>query len=187
MFPLLQQYGPVLLFLFTVAAAFGLPAPASLSLVAAGACSRAGLLHLPLVLIGGLVGAVVGDHLAYLTGRQAADTVGRWPIGRQLDRSRRGLERWGVAHVFASRFVFPTVLTPATNYFAGLARYPLTRFTSAVTAGEAVYVGLYVWLGWTFSAQVVQANALAVTASLLLLDMLLAAYCVVVIAQGLRR
>ena len=63
----------------------------------------------------------------------------------------------------------------------------MRRFSPAVVAGEAVYVILYCGLGWSFSAQVIEANAIAATASLLLLVVILWGYSLILVVQGFRR
>lgn len=157
---LLLAYGPALLFLVGIIAAFGLPAPATLGLLAAGALASVGAVSVPWMVIAGIFGTVIGDHLAYLVGARASARVHALPVARHLARAEALLERWGVWQVFVSRWFLPAVLTPATNYFAGLSRYPLLRFTPAVVAGELVYVLGYMAIGAALSTQIERVNML---------------------------
>lgn len=163
---LLLTYGGVAMFCVAVLAAFGLPAPATLGLLLAGALAGRGQLSWAWMTSAGLAGAVLGDHLAYLLAARASARVHALPIARHFARAEALLDRWGIWQVFVSRWLFPTVLTPATNYFAGLSRYPLVRFTPAVVAGEAVYVIGYMALGAAFSNQIERVNRLAGRTSL---------------------
>lgn len=155
---LLLAYGPVVLFLVSVIASFGLPAPATLGLLAAGALASTGAVSATGMAVAGIIGTVIGDHLAYLLAARASARVHALPVAKHLARAEALLARWGVWQVFVSRWFLPAVLTPATNYFAGLSGYPLLRFTPAVIAGEVVYVIGYMALGAALSAQVEQVN-----------------------------
>ena len=160
-------YGPVTLLAVTVLAAFGLPAPASLGLLAAGALAAHERASWGWMTVAGLTGTIIGDHLAYLLAASASGWVHRLPVARHFARAEALLDRWGLYQVFVSRWLFPTVLTPATNYFAGLSRFPLTRFTPAVIVGEAVYVFGYMALGALFSNELDRVNRMAGRTSLL--------------------
>lgn len=177
---LLLAYGPVLLFIVGIIAAFGLPAPATLGLLVAGALASTGAVSVPWMAVAGIFGTVIGDHLAYLLAARASARVHALPVARHLMRAEALLERWGVWQVFVSRWFLPAVLTPATNYFAGLSRYPLVRFTPAVVAGEAVYVLGYMAIGATLSTQIERVNALIGRTSLIVAAFIAAAILVMV-------
>ena len=166
---LLLAHGPALLLVACAIAAFGLPAPATLGLLIAGGFAARGQLPWTPTIAAGIVGTVVGDHLAYLLAAKASDRVHRWRVARHLARAEAMVGRWGMAGIFVSRWLVPTVLTPAVNYFAGLSRYPLVRFTPAVIAGEAVYVIGYMALGAAFDSQIEHAYRLVGRTSLLVL------------------
>ena len=63
------KHGYLLVFVFVLAEAIGLPVPAALALVAAGAASAGHLLRAPLVLIIAIVAMVLGDTLLFFAGR----------------------------------------------------------------------------------------------------------------------
>jgi len=184
---LLSDYGPPIIFLITLFAAFGLPSPATMALLAAGALSSFGQIDLPWVIAAGLAGTVAGDHLVRAL---AAKTLGRKLAGRlsgPIATANRIIDRWGMIGVFGSRFIFPTIMTPGVNYFCGIARYPLGRFTPAVVAGETVYVSGYVTLGREFSSQLRQVQSIATTASLLILVLMVAVACAFLLLRHLFR
>ena len=55
--------------------------------------------------------------------------------------------------VFLSRWLV-SALGPYVNLAAGAARVGWARFTLAAIAGEAVWVGMYVGLGFVFAARI---------------------------------
>lgn len=184
---LLADYGPALIFLITLLAAFGLPSPATMTLLAAGALSSFGQIQLAWIIAAGLAGTVAGDHLVRALAAKAFSRVLADRFSPAIATANRVVARWGMVGVFGSRFLFPTVMTPGVNYFCGVTRYPLARFTPAVLAGEAVYVTGYVSLGRQFSSQLRQVQSAATTASLLILVLILAAACAFVLLRHLSK
>ncbi len=153
----LTTYGIVALAPVLAAAAVGLPLPATLLLLAAGAFAGAGQLSLPALLIGGIVAAGLGDSLGYLLGaRGGAGVVGRWGprlgLGPEaLQRAEALLARWGGITIVLTRFLI-TPLGPVINVVAGTARYPYRRFLLYDVIGESIWVILYLGLGYLFGA-----------------------------------
>ncbi len=184
---LLLTYGPFAIVLATTLGAFGLPSPASLTLIAAGALSVLGGLDYPVVVIAGLIGTVFGDHLAYWLARSASKRLENFGPMKRLGPAQRLIDRHGMIGVFLSRFVFPPLMTPTGNYVAGISRMPLRRFTPAVVTGELVYVLLFSGLGRFFSTQIAQVHRVASTASLLLLVAVIAIICVFALVRALFR
>ena len=154
---LLLGYGTLALLPVIAGAAVGLPLPASLLLLAAGAFAGGGPLAVVPLLIVSFAGAVAGDNLGYWLGwRGGRPALTRW--GRQfhiaeeaLVRAERGLARWGGLSVLLTRFLL-TPFGPAINILAGVARYPHRSFLLYDALGEAIWVGSYVGLGYAFSA-----------------------------------
>jgi membrane protein DedA with SNARE-associated domain len=153
----LLVYGALALLPVIAGAAVGLPLPASLLLLAAGAFAGAGELGLVSLLLAAFVGAVAGDGLGYWLGRRGGPAaVQRWGGRFNLDgaviaRAERGLDRWGGLSILLTRFLL-TPLGPVINILAGAARYPLRSFLLYDLLGEAIWVGSYVGLGYAFSA-----------------------------------
>src|SRR5262249_25287675 len=63
------HHGYLLLFLLVFAEAAGLPAPAALALIAAGAAAVAHILSLPVALGTAIVAMMIGDVLLFVIGR----------------------------------------------------------------------------------------------------------------------
>src|SRR5713226_4666389 len=67
--PLISRHGYILLAAVCFAEAVGLPLPAALAILTAGAVSAYGDLHLYLVVLVGVFAMIVGDVLLYFAGR----------------------------------------------------------------------------------------------------------------------
>src|SRR4029078_5678008 len=65
----ISQHGYLLLFLVVFAEAAGLPAPAALALIAAGAAAASHLISAPVALVIAIVAMLLGDALLFLLGR----------------------------------------------------------------------------------------------------------------------
>ena len=150
-------YGLPLLFAVVLIASAGVPLPASLLLLAAGAFAARGDLSLLWVALVALLAAVIGDHLAYLAGwmagRRALARLGRWLGRASLRRVRRQIHRQGWGAVFWSRWLLTPLSTPC-SLVCGSIGYPLHVFFTADLIGEAIYVSLLVTLGYMFGDQI---------------------------------
>lgn len=160
---LVPTYGAPLLGLATFLSCLALPIPASILMMAAGGFAAAGDLSLAAGAGAALAGAVAGDQLGFFAGRRGgAGLVARLgaraaPLGRAVDLLAR---RGGVA-VFLSRWLV-SALGPYVNLAAGAAGQSWARFTAWGLAGEAVWVALYVGVGWTVAGNLAAASGMAV-------------------------
>ena len=107
--------------------------PATLVLAAVGGIvGQAGLAFLP-VLAAAAVGAALGDWLSFWLGRRFGRRIaGFWPLSRHpevLARASGWIERWGVAGVFAGRFLGP--LRATVPLVAGIAAMRPSSFQAA--------------------------------------------------------
>ena len=144
-------------------AALGLPLPASILLLATGALAARGGVDLAPVLLASLVAVVAGDSLGYWLGRRGGTSAASGWLRRRVcraettagagrvERAGRLVARWGGPAVLLTRFLI-TPLAPAVNLAAGAGHYPFRRFALYDVAGEAIWVGVYVGLGYAFSA-----------------------------------
>lgn len=150
-------YGLLLVFAVVLIASAGVPLPASLCLLAAGAFAARGDLSLLWVALAALLAAVIGDHLAYLAGwmagRRALAWLGRWLGRASVRRARRQIRRQGWGAVFWSRWLLTPLSTPC-SLVCGSIGYPLQAFFTADLIGEAIYVSLLVTLGYVFGDQI---------------------------------
>lgn len=154
---LLLTYGVVALAPILAASALGLPIPASLLLLAGGAFAGSGQLALlPLVIVG-ILATSAGDSLGYWLGRRGgAAALARFgprfgikPTA--LVQADAFLGRWGGVAILLTRFLL-TPLGPVINIVAGTGRYPYRHFIAYDVLGEAIWVLLYLALGYLFSA-----------------------------------
>lgn len=151
---LLPQYGLAVLALVVGLGCLGLPMPASLSLLAAGAFAGAGELALLPALAVGFGAAVAGDNLGYALGRVAAGPAeARYPA--LVARARETLARRGRLAVYFSRWLV-SPLGPPINLLAGAGGMAWRRYIAAEAAGEATWVVLCIALGFGFGGIVAQ-------------------------------
>ena len=152
---LVPIYGLYVVGLATFLSCLALPIPSSLIMLTAGAFVASDDLNGPLVAGVAWGGAVAGDQLGYAIGRSGAPVVGRLR-GRpaQLVQEARTLsDRHGGWAVFLSRWLL-SPLGPYMNLVAGAGRMNWLRFTLWDMAGEAVWVALYLGLGFAFGGQI---------------------------------
>ncbi len=151
---LVSLYGIVVVFLAVAIGCFGVPAPATVALVVAGAFVASGDLALGPVLAVGFVGAIVGDQAGYWAGvggsGWAERLQGRSRAGDAVIRARELIGRWGVLGVFLSRWLV-SPLGPPVNVASGMLGMPWAHFTIAGVAGKAIWVVLFTGLGYAFS------------------------------------
>ena len=154
----LVQYGLPVLFGVILVASLGLPLPATLLLLTAGAFIAEGDQNEWWVLGLTICAAVLGDHLGYSIGRWGSQALigrlARWGGGAErIAQAEQAARRWGGLGVFLSRWLM-TPIGPVINLTSGIARYPLPAFFCFDLLGEALWAVLYVMLGKLFSDQV---------------------------------
>lgn len=155
---LVPEWGAVLIALANFLACMALPIPASLLMLAAGAFAASGDLPLGVIWPAALAGAVVGDQAGYLLGRVAGGPFMEWlkkrpKSGRLLRRAVVWLEERQRPAVFYSRWLV-SALGPYINLAAGAARLPWAGFAIASASGEALWVTIYLAVGYWFSADI---------------------------------
>ncbi|WP_425052462.1 DedA family protein [Psychromarinibacter sp. S121] len=147
-------YGLWIVTLATFLSCLAMPIPSSLVMLTAGAFVAAGDLSLVWVVVLAWVGAVLGDQAGFLLGR------GGGRLGERLTRSGKAAELMERAHAFSERHGGPGVffsrwlvspLGPYMNLVSGATRMRWLRFALWGAAGEAVWVAIYVGLGYSFS------------------------------------
>ena len=162
---LVPVWGPWAVALVTFLSCLALPVPASLVMLAAGGFAAMGDLGLASAVAAALAGAVAGDHAGYTLGRLGGAGLitrlrARQRRAQLVDRAVSALHARGAVTVFLSRWLV-SPLGPWVNFAAGATRYPWRRFALPEAAGEAVWVGLYVGLGWAFAGNLEAAADLA--------------------------
>lgn len=165
-FALVPVYGGWVIFVATFLSCLALPMPASLIMLGGGAFAASGDLVLWTSALSAYVGAVAGDHTGYILGRRGgAGFVDRLKtrghVGDTVAKASDMLARRGVSAVFLTRWLF-SPLGPYVNFISGATGLKLRYFTIGSLSGEAVWVLLYVGLGYGFAAHI---NEIAEVAS----------------------
>ena len=149
----LLNYGALMLGITLFLAALGLPLPASMVLIAAGAFAQQGVIGIQEAASAALAGAVLGDSGSYGLGRFAGLRIPpRMRASALWTRAAALFTRWGLLGIYLTRFLLTPVALPV-NLLAGSLRYPWPRYLAAVVAGEATWVGLFGGAGYAFSQQ----------------------------------
>ena len=130
-----------------------LPLPSELVMPPAGYLAAKGELSLPLVIVCGVLGSVVGAlanyGLAAWLGRAFIHRLGRYVLvsERSLERSERFFARHGEISTFAARML--PVIRHLISLPAGLARMPIPRFAGFTALGAGIWCTVLTIIGWT--------------------------------------
>ena len=137
------------------------PIPSELIMPFAGFTAARGALSLPLVVLAGTVGSVVGTLPWYLAGRRLgrdrlrrwAGRHGRWLTlrPRDVDSAQAWFDRHCAKSVVVGRLV-PAVRT-LVSVPAGITRMPLARFLVYSTLGSLVWTGALAVAGHALGAE----------------------------------
>ncbi len=134
-----------------------LPVPAILFLMSAGALVVEGHLHLPLVLLAGVLGCLCGDGVWFWLGRRWGSRVIRLVCSLAGDprvcvsRSRKTFDKWGLRILVVAKFV--PGLDGVTPPLAGAEGATLKGFVAYDGAGALLWSAAYVALGVVFANQ----------------------------------
>lgn len=169
LFELVADYGVWLLAVSCFLSCLLVPIPTSLLMLAGGAFVAAGDLDLGNVVAGTWLGAVLGDQTGFHIGRRSSGVLDRvatrWPSRRPvIDRARDLVAQRGAMGVFFSTWLVAP-LGPYVNFIAGASGMGRGRFTLWDAAGEAIWVTIYVGLGYTFADQLSMVADVASNAS----------------------
>lgn len=147
------NYGTPLLGGTLFLAALGLPLPATLMLLAAGAFTRQGVMAAEVALPVAVISAIAGDSCSYLLGRFGSRCLpATWQRIAASGKVFQMFSRWGGWSIFLTRFLLTPVALPV-NLLAGSSGYSYAKFASAVVAGEIVWVAAYGGIGHYFASQ----------------------------------
>lgn len=157
-FSLVTQYGALVIFASAFLSCLALPIPTSIMMLTGGAFVASGDLTLWTVSLAAFAGAVLGDQTGYFIGRTGGsamvERLARSPArAAVLKRARSVVARHGGLGVFFSTWAVAP-LGPWVNFVAGATGLGWGRFTIADVLGEAIWVTVYVGLGFVFMDQV---------------------------------
>ncbi|MEX0955801.1 MAG: DedA family protein [Rhizobiaceae bacterium] len=155
---LFAVYGLSAVFLILALGQFGAPLPTSILLMTLGALLVEGGISPTEAFLWSICGAVLGDQLGFAVGRfggqRLRDYVSDRPkLSERLAKAEAYSARWGAPGVFLTRWLF-SPLGPMVNLVSGLAglRWPVFLFWDV--AGEAIWVGGYLAIGYAFSSSI---------------------------------
>ena len=147
------NYGSPFVGIFIFIAALGVPIPATLVVIAAGAFSRQGLLAWHITGLIALASAVLADCLGYGLGYYARKPVlRRFGSSERWQKAERFFQRWGGMSVFVTRFLITGIAGPV-NIIAGTSNLRFRTFFVFDLIGEAIWVFGYGGLGYLFGSQ----------------------------------
>ena len=159
------KHGYPILFAAIFARQIGLPVPAPLFLLAAGALASLGKLDLFAALVLAIVGCVLADWAWYEAGRRWGNRVLHFlhrfsPDPDAADRrAKERFARYGPPLLVPAKFVpgLDAVVPP----LAGTSRTSRARFLTFETVGASLWSGGYAGLGYFFSQDLSRAAAYA--------------------------
>ncbi|EXL07903.1 DedA family protein [Aquamicrobium defluvii] len=159
-FGLVSAYGVVIILIATYLSCLAVPVPTSFVMLAGGAFAASGDLALVSVVLAALAGAVMGDQSGFHIGRfggvaLATRLESKPQRAAVFGRARRFVDRWGVVGVFFSTWLI-SPLGPYVNLLAGATGMGWFKFTFWDTLGEAIWVAIYVGLGYGFASHIGQ-------------------------------
>ncbi|MGQ0600322.1 MAG: DedA family protein [Anaerolineales bacterium] len=156
----MQTYGAWVLGAATLISALGMPLPATMLLVAAGAFAQQGLLDWQTAIVLAALGAVLGDQVSYWMGWSGSALTLRRVRATPAWQHAQGLfQRWGGLAIFLSRFALTPLALPV-NLLAGSTRYGAWRFFGPAALGEILWVLIFGGLGFAFADQWANVSAL---------------------------
>jgi membrane protein DedA with SNARE-associated domain len=152
---LLSHHGYLILAMVCFAEAVGLPLPAALAILTAGAVAAYGNLHFYYVLCVGVFAMIMGDLVLYFLGRVSGWTLLGFLCRLSANpetcilRSAEYFYRRGKQTLLFAKFI-PGINTMSPP-LAGSMRMGLGDFLTFDSAGAALYVGAYSVAGYIFS------------------------------------
>ena len=154
LFGLVSSYGLPVVAISAFLSCLAVPIPTFAVMLAGGAFAATGDLGFWQVILTAYVAAMLGDQTGFQIGRWGGASViaalsHNHARARLIERAQNDIRKWGGIGVFFSTWLFAP-LGPWVNLVAGVVRMSWLRFTVWDFAGEAIWVTLYVSLGFLF-------------------------------------
>jgi membrane protein DedA with SNARE-associated domain len=149
------SYGYLAILLLMTAEAACIPVPSEFTMPLGGALAAGAVagvhLSLPLVIVTGVAGNVIGGYLARAAGRYGGEAAAnRWSRvlgGRSgIERARRWFDRYGGRAVFIGRLL--PVMRTFISLPAGYTRMRPVRFGAYTAVGCVPWIGGLAWAGY---------------------------------------
>lgn len=179
------RHGYLLVFAIVLAEACGLPAPAALALVAAGAASAAHIMSAPTAIAFAMLGMLLGDLLLFLLGRYMGwallSVLCRVSLNPEtcILRSAEIFYKRGKLTLLFAKFI-PGINTMAPP-LAGSMKMRLGQFLRFDLAGAFLYAVTYTMTGYVFRDFVVRITRGIQGATHVLTEVILAAVVLYII------
>jgi membrane protein DedA with SNARE-associated domain len=154
---LLRRYGYQLIFANLFLEALGLPLPAAIILLAAGAMCAVGWFKIYFVFLIGVAGMLLGDVIMYHLGKYTGWTILAWICRISMNpetciiKSADTFYRRGKTTLLYSKFL-PGINTVAPP-LAGSLNMRLSQFLKCDFVGVSLYIGFYSLIGFVFSRE----------------------------------
>jgi membrane protein DedA with SNARE-associated domain len=181
----LATYGYFAVFVFVAIESLGIPFPGeSMLLLAAIDAGTTHQLSIVLVIVAATCGAIIGDNIGFLVGREGGYRVLR-RFGRYIGFDERKLKvgiylfrKHGGKVVFFGRFV--AVLRAWAAFLAGVNRMPWSRFLVFNALGGFVWATLYGLGGYLLGEQIHRLTGTVGIISIVLAAIFLIAFAIFV-------
>ncbi len=153
----LTHHGYSVIFVSVLAQQLGLPVPAMVVLLAAGAVAGTGTLNFGVAIAVGVIATVLGDLVWYILGRRFGSRflgllcrISLEPDSC-VERTGNVYSKYGTLSLVFAKFVpgLSTVVMP----LAGKFKLPAARFLIFDTLGAVLWTASYMAIGWLFRAQ----------------------------------
>lgn len=150
-------WGAPLLFVVNFLSCIAVPIPASMVMLTAGAFIATGDLVFGYVWAAAFIGAVLGDQAGFKIGQGGGNRLATFiaadPKRADLfNQAEKFTHKHGGLGIFLTRWAL-SPLGPYANFAAGAVAMHRGKFTIWGTAGEFVWVTMYLGLGYIFSNQ----------------------------------
>jgi membrane protein DedA with SNARE-associated domain/rhodanese-related sulfurtransferase len=187
----LTQHGTIVLFVAVFAEQIGLPVPALLFLIAAGALVGTGQMALGVSVGAAVLAALMGDQLWYELGRRRGRQVLNWLCRISLEptscirRTEDFFTRYGARSLVVAKFV-PGLSTIAPP-LAGIVGLRVPQYLLYNGLGTVLWVSSGIGLGYAFSDQLEQATSVVAYLGPTMVLILLGSAAGYVISKALNR
>jgi membrane protein DedA with SNARE-associated domain len=159
--PVLNHWGYLAVGGFLVLEDFGVPVPGETILIAASIYAGVGRLNVVVVAMAGFLAAVVGDNIGFAIGHFGGRALAlRWGkyvflTSERLDKAEDFFDRHGGKVIVVARFI--EGLRQANGIVAGISGMHWRRFVLFNMIGAALWVGVWVSLGYLAGNHIVAA------------------------------
>jgi undecaprenyl-diphosphatase len=168
----------------------GLVIPGETALLLGGVLAYTGRVSLPIVMLCGVLGAIIGDSIGYEVGRRFGAPLRHSRLGQRVgearwERAEAYLQRRGGWAVFLGRFV--GVLRALVPFVAGTSRMPYRTFLPFNAVGGLIWAPGMVYLGFLAGNSYQQVEKFVGRAGLLLGLGIVLLVVLVVVARWIAR